>query len=109
MGLFGKKNETPVEETTPADERIISQFVNDSDYEAAELVDKMKNGHPLLLNFKKLDLTACNKLLAFFVGATYALEGKTIKINERTYLFALQSEFEDGTLNNYIEDVAQKD
>lgn len=109
MGIFGKRVEVKTEETVPADERIISQFVNDSDYEAAQLVDKMKDGHPLVLNFKKLDLTSCNKLLAFFVGACYALEGKTIKINERTYLFALQSEFEDGTLNNYIEDVAKKD
>ncbi len=109
MGLFSKKSQEVEEQKVPADQRIISQFVTDSDYEAAQLVDKMKNGHPLLLNFKKLDLTACNKLLSFFVGATYALEGKTIKINERTYLFALKAEFEDGTLDNYIEDVANND
>jgi hypothetical protein len=48
---------------------------------------------------------ACNKLLAFFAGATYAIGGKTIKINETSYLFARLEDFQDGSLNEFLESI----
>lgn len=47
----------------------------------------------MILNFEDLDALAANKLLAFFAGACYALEGRNVKINEKTYLFARKVDF----------------
>jgi len=104
MGLF-KRDEEKDENYVTARERVIMEQLKDDDTRASKLVDLEKNGNPLVLNFKKLDIMACNKLLAFFAGATYAIGGKTIKINETTYLFARQEDFQDGTLNEFLESI----
>jgi hypothetical protein len=103
MGLFHKEeNDTNYVE---ARNRIIMEQLADDDTRASKLVDLLKNGNPLVLNFKKLDIMACNKLLAFFAGATYAIGGKTIKINETSYLFARLEDFQDGSLNEFLESI----
>jgi FtsZ-interacting cell division protein YlmF len=48
---------------------------------------------------------ACNKFLAFFTGACYAINGKTVKIKELTYLFARNCDFEDGSLNDFLQQI----
>ncbi len=111
MGLFSRKNndyetaskELNASKATYASERLIMEQIKDDDERACELVDKLKEGSPLIINFEKLPLMAINKLLAFFTGACYAVDGNTIKINEFTYLFARKVDFLDGTLNNFIE------
>ena len=79
--------------------------ISDDDEKAAMLVDELKNGHPLVINFEELDLMGANKFLAFFTGATYALDGRTLKINEATYLFARNVDFEDGSLMNFLNEL----
>lgn len=113
MGLFGKKNNEYEEardnfnspKQSFASERIIMEQIIDDDQRAAELVDKMKDGCPLILNFEKLNTTAVNKLLAFFTGACYALDGNIIKINNLSYLFARKEEFIDGSLQEFIDQI----
>ncbi|MDE5855717.1 MAG: cell division protein SepF [Anaeroplasmataceae bacterium] len=108
MGLFGKKRNEYEEASKNlskeelASDRIIMEQINDDDAKAAELVKRLKKGDPLVLNFDNLEPMAANKLLAFFAGATFALDGKSVMINEKTYLFALKSSFMDGSLQEFL-------
>ncbi|MDE7095046.1 MAG: cell division protein SepF [Anaeroplasmataceae bacterium] len=108
MGLFGKKKNEYEEASKNlskeelASDRIIMEQIEDDDTRAAELVRRLKKGDPLVLNFENLEPMAANKLLAFFAGATYALDGKSVRINEKTYLFALKSSFMDGSLQEFL-------
>ena len=115
MALFGKKkqqneyltaqnqmNQTPV---TKASERIHFDEVTADDEKTLLLINKMVNHSPLVLNFEKVDVPTANKVLAFIAGAVYALHGKTVKIDEKIYLFALSEEFLDGSLDAFIREV----
>ncbi len=103
MGLFGKKKVE--EEVKLASERIIMEQIDDDDEHMASLVDSLAEGNPLVINFQKLDLMAANKMLAFLTGACYALDGRTLKINEATYLFARNEDFEDGSLQEFLNEL----
>ena len=46
---------------------------------------------------------AANKLLAFFAGACFAIEGRNVRINEKTYLFARSVDFYDGSLQHFLD------
>ncbi|MCI5583387.1 MAG: cell division protein SepF [Anaeroplasma sp.] len=112
MALFGKKKTNDYEEaynglneSLKAVDRLVIDTVIDDDQKAASLVDKLKEGQPLILNFKELDEFQANKMLAFFIGATYAVEGKTVKINNTTYLFARRVDFMDGSLQRFIQNL----
>lgn len=109
MGLFGKKKNNAYDEAssnlntaTYSVDKIIMEQIKDDDEQAARLVDKLKNGHPLIINFEGLGDFPTNKMLAFFTGAAYALDGKTVKINDFTFLFAKRVDFLDGTLQKFI-------
>ncbi|MDE6047129.1 MAG: cell division protein SepF [Anaeroplasmataceae bacterium] len=108
MGLFGKKRNEYEEASKNlsnedlASDRIIMEQISDDDAKAAELVKRLRKGDPLVLNFDNLEPMAANKLLAFFAGAAFALDGKSVMINEKTYLFALKSSFMDGSLQEFL-------
>ncbi len=106
MGLF-HKDKSEEQTVTLSKDRIIFEMLEDNDTAAKNLVLKMKNGNPLVLNFENLDLTAANKLLGFFVGATVALDGNFKKINKTCYLFARREEYEDGSLNDFVQEHAK--
>ena len=44
-------------------------------------------------------------MLAFFAGACYALDGRSVKINEKTYLFAKRTEFFDGSIQKFLDNL----
>ena len=100
--FFKKKKEENLEAPKKAAERIIFKKLNDDDLENRDLVLKLKDGNPLILNFGDLDNLVQNKLLAFFIGATVALDGKTTKIKEESYLFARREELLDGSLQSFL-------
>ena len=112
MGLFKKKqqpneyqrvqNEINQEPVTKASERILYDEVTSDDQKTLEYVDKITKHHPVVLYFEHVDVPTANKVLAFLAGAVYALHGKTIKIDEKIYLFALSEEFLDGSLDEWI-------
>lgn len=115
MGIFGKKKTNEYEdafkglnESTMASDRLIIQKMPDDDELAAQYVDNLKAGSPLILNFEGLDDFAANKMLAFFAGAAYALEGRSVKINDTTYLFARRVDFIDGSLQQFIQNLPRK-
>ena len=102
MALKKKKNET-VEPVKQAIDRLIMEQLEDNDTKAASLVDSLKEGCPLIINFENLEPIAANKMLAFFAGACYALDGRNIKINEKTYLFAKRVDFFDGSIQKFLD------
>lgn len=98
--MFGKnKNKGSV----LAVKRMIFEQIADDDERAAELVEELRVGNPLCLNFESLEAMAKNKLLAFFSGACYALEGEVVLIRDNVYMFALKVDFIDGSLKEFIE------
>ncbi len=96
------------DESMKAQDKIIFEKMVDKDEFAKELVENLKNGYPLVINFKDLDEFQANKMLSFLIGATVALDGRTVKINSYTFLFAKKSEFLDGSLKQFIDSVAKK-
>ena len=103
--LFGKKKTEEEEVVLKASDRIIMKEMVNDDELARDLVLEIKNGNPVLLNFEKLEEADGNKHLAFFIGATVALDGKTVKIGEKIYLFARREDFLDGSLRKFIDSI----
>ncbi len=104
MGLFSRKKvEEKVEEL--ASDKVIMEQIEDDDNRAYELVNLLKNGNPLVINFDNLDRMAANKMLAFFSGACVAVDGNIVKIREATYLFARKADFVDGSLKELLEEI----
>ena len=111
MGLFSRKK-APKKHVDPVEENVINHessaskivygMVSSDDNETARLVDQLKKGHPLCLNFEDIEIPLANKVLAFLIGATYALGGKTIEIKPKIYLFVLLTQLEDGSINNWL-------
>ena len=92
-------NEEPV---VKASERIFFDEITGDDQRTLFLIDKLVKHQPLVLNFERVDIPTANKVLAFIAGAVYALHGKTIKIDDKIYMFALAEEFLDGSLDEWI-------
>ena len=112
MALFKKKstndeylqaqNQINQEPVTKACDRIVFDEITSDDQKTLFLVNKLTKHHPIVLNFEHVDIPTANKVLAFIAGATYVLNGKTIRIDEKIYLFALPEEFLDGSLDEWI-------
>ena len=104
---FGKKKNQTVEAVKQPQviDKLIMEQLDDNDNKAAELIDNLKEGCPLIINFEELEPTAANKMLAFFAGACYALDGRSVKINEKTYLFARRTDFFDGSIQKFLDNL----
>lgn len=113
MALRKKKNEydeasKALNQQGKTIDKLIMEQLDDNDKKAAELVDSLKNGAPLIINFDDLEPTSANKMLAFFAGACYALDGRSVKINEKTYLFARRVDFFDGSIQKFIDSLPKE-
>lgn len=112
MGLFFKKKKDPYDDMNleleennfgKASDRIIMERMTYDDPHAKELLDSLKNGSPLVLNFDGMDLQQADKYMAFFQGAAAALDGRAVRINESTFLYARKEEFLDGSLKEFVD------
>ncbi len=112
MGLFFKKKKDPYDDMDldlnennfgKASDRIIMERMTYDDPHAKELLDSLKNGSPLVLNFDGMDLQQADKYMAFFQGAAAALDGRAVRINESTFLYARKEEFLDGSLKEFVD------
>jgi len=108
--MIMKKRIDPVvkEEVKPqglASTRIEFDQIQGMDEKTYYYVNRVKEGYPQVLNFELVDVKVANKVLAFLAGAMYALDGRTIKINDMSYLFALSNEFLDGSLNEWLNSI----
>ena len=87
-------------------------FVKISDYkqlpqkltELFKIADTVLSGKPVLANLDQLSVADCNYILAFMSGVVYAKDGSPVKVGDRLFLFARKEEFEDGSLDDYVED-----
>lgn len=115
MGLFRKKDpykDLDLDEELPlegkAKDRIIMEQMTENDSRAKELLDSLKNGYPLVLNFDGMDSKQADKYMAFFQGASAALDGRAVRINETTFLYARKEEFLDGSLKQFVDSIPKK-
>ena len=99
--MFGKKK-LDEEIELKSSEKIRLDKMKDNDEFARDIILDIKDGIPCVINFEGLEEEAGNKYLAFLEGAAVALDGKTVKINEFTYLFAKKEDFMDGSLREWI-------
>ena len=115
MGLFGKKNDLKEFEEFaakstkpqgPAADRIVMEQLVDEEAKLLELANQLKDGHPLIVDFGKIKTDAAlNKSLAFLSGVTYALDGKIVTLNETIFVFARKTDFIDGSLQEFIDQI----
>ncbi|MCR5231033.1 MAG: cell division protein SepF [Acholeplasmatales bacterium] len=116
MGLFFKKkdpykdidlSEDSILEGNAAS-RIIMEQMKEDDPRAKELLESLKSGYPLVLNFDSMDSKQADKYMAFFQGAAIALDGRAVRINEATFLYARKEEFLDGSLKEFVDSIPKK-
>lgn len=113
MGLFGKKDDKKREYDDALDnlnglertrDRVhFAQIAEGED--PVKIADVLIGGNPLVLDFGQLNVDEANKDLAFIAGVTYALTGEVMHIIESIYLFARQSDFLDGSLDEMIREI----
>ena len=116
MGLFSRKKDPykdiDLDEELPlegqAKDRIIMEQMKENDERAKELLDSLKTGYPLVLNFDSMDSKQADKYMAFFQGAAAALNGRAVRINETTFLYARKEEFLDGSLKQFVDSIPKK-
>ena len=99
--MFGK-NKNKEASLSLAKDRIFFTKMRDDDNFAKELVFKLRDGSPLVINFDEVSESSTNKFLAFLSGAAVAFEGKIIYIKTNVYLFARKEDFIDGSLKEFL-------
>lgn len=111
MGLFFKKNKLKrhvEEENAPQEEKVLEKDkiffaqAKNNDQLLASYVNSLKEHTPVCLNFDLLDVKEANKALAFMTGACFALGGSIFEIDETTYLFALEENLKDGSIDDFV-------
>ena len=115
MGLFFKKKD-PLKDLDLNEEeldgnaasRIIMEQMKEDDLRAKELLESLKTGFPLVLNFDSMDSKQADKYMAFFQGAAVALDGRAVRINESTFLYSRKQEFLDGSLKEFVDSIPKK-
>ena len=89
------------EKVLEKDKIMFAQAKND-DQVLASYVNSLKEKKPVCLNFDLLDVKEANKALAFMTGACFALGGSIFEIDETTYLFALEENLQDGSIDDFL-------
>ncbi len=109
MALFKKKNneyeltsDKMNTSNTKSCDRIIFEQLNNDDEKIASLVDQMRLGKPLIIDFSRLNVADGNKMLSFLEGACYVSDARCVLIKEKIFLFARNIDFLDGSLSDYI-------
>ena len=105
--MFGKKK-TQEQELVLAKDRIIFEKMQDDDNFAKELVLKLKDGNPLVINFEDINEISANKFLAFLSGAAVAFDGKIVQIKSNIFMFAKKEDFIDGSLKEFLNEVSKR-
>ncbi len=55
--------------------------------EAQEIIDDLKDGRPVIINFEETDRELARRIIDFISGGAYALDGSTEKISNYVFLF----------------------
>lgn len=100
--MFGKKKEVVDTPVKKASDRIVFAEMEDDDELARDLVLKLKDNQPLIINFSNINELSTNKFIAFFSGATIALDGKIVFLKTNVYLFIKREDLIDGSVKELI-------
>ena len=103
--MFNKKNRKNQEPEylLSSFDRLEHRIVNDRS-ELLDLCNVLLEHRALLANFEKLSIEDANYMLTFLSGAVYGLKGEVHKTHTKTFLFGAESEYKDGTLNQYLKE-----
>ncbi|MCX8095599.1 MAG: cell division protein SepF [Caldisericia bacterium] len=55
--------------------------------EAQEIIDDLRDGRPVIINFEDTDRELARRIIDFISGGAYALDGSTEKISNYVFLF----------------------
>lgn len=78
------------------------------DEQFIELANILIENRPIAINFEEIKpMTEVDRAVAFLSGVTYALNGEVYRLGPKTFLFASEIAFKDGTLHYYISDVGK--
>lgn len=55
--------------------------------EAQEIIDDLRSGRPVIINFEDTDRELARRIIDFISGGAYALDGSTEKISNYVFLF----------------------
>ncbi len=109
MGLFGKRKKSDVTKKgqllTAFDKMEYFSVEERSNETLFKICDTIINGKAVLAKFDKISSSDANYMLSFISGVVYACKGKTIQASDKLFLFARKEEYEDGSLEQYVEDM----
>lgn len=120
MGLFKKKQVNTIQfsdynnknKGTKKSGGLLTSFdclkyftaINSSQEQLMEMCDIILSGKAILANFDQISSDEANYMLAFISGVVYATQGEIFKLENKLFLFGRKEEFEDGSLQQYVED-----
>lgn len=109
--MFNKKKKEERKIGTAFDRLLNYNFKKEEDIDSQllDLADIVIANRPLLTNFEEIEnVSEVNNAVAFLAGVVYALGGEVHSLGSETRLFASGKAFEDGSLQKYIRDFAEK-
>jgi len=99
-----KRKEKIISETTKS--KVVSVYLSDTtNHTLNSLASNLINGHPLIIDFSKIEREDANRALAFLSGVAFTLDGNVSNIKDMIFLFTDKNSFADGTLRSYIKDL----
>lgn len=109
MGLFRKKNKKAdqVNKELTRDQIVFEKLKTDQDEYLTSLADQMTDGKPLILNFDPLNIDQANKVIAFFSGVVYAIQGEIVQIQEKVFMFSNKDVYVDGSMEEFLKDFVE--
>lgn len=110
--MFNKKKKEERKIGTSFDRLLNYNFKKEEDIDSQllDLADIIIANRPLLANFEQIEsVSEVNNAVAFLAGVVYALDGEVHSLGAETRLFASRKSFEDGSLQKYIRDFAEKE
>lgn len=104
--LFGKKKKEEEEIIVPMVEKINFERLKEATDELlTKFATDIINEEPLIINLEMLDTDGANKVIAFFSGVVYTLDGEVVQIQDKIYMFANKGVYEDGTIGEFLKEL----
>lgn len=111
MGLFSKvkkKNAPEVKSLKTAKRVVFEQLHEVKDSHLTKLATGVINGEPLIVNLESLNTDEANKVIWFFTGVVYAIDGEYYVISEKILLFGNNELYDDGSIKKLLAEIEKK-
>jgi cell division inhibitor SepF len=87
-----------------SDTMIMEKLSTDDTAYLVAFAQKLMSGVPLIFNFSDLDIDQGNKVLSFFSGIIFAIDGTIRELNSKTFMFLDSHAFDDGSVYIWLKD-----